>query len=541
MNAYSRLSVDGFGPIERIPLAQGRSHQRHVSIDKAPSSSLGSFQFHHGLAEESSPPGGSPAAPPGFTPIAPWLISSQQSTLLGPPSMVTGGPIKDAGIRDTTLYHHEFINHGSVQPLTLLGSSPITLPPAGSAPLDVGGSQKHGNLYSSLFKGQSSTSNASPQDKAQAQSNLDSLEQAFLVSKDTPPHEQLLGPDDGNTLLTKGGSELHSILSNLPRHLKVNIPQQQHQSSISILQAAGQQQRSSQSQTVYNDMVTVTPTQPIAAQRKAGSSSGQAAMRESYKAIQEMKINKVKMPPLKSHASASKTTSVAEEENFPPKDSAAVSQEDPDALSEKSSLSSRILSDAPVGSLSHTFSKLGPESSAWLGEMIPAASIGDCPLEVGSFRVFLLRIDEGSSLNPRAWTGLRSKLVLRACLKEDVDEISNRLVAELNATAASKGLDKETCKRISVVPLGQGVVEPSGGQGKRVFLSISSELEEEGKPSLTKADPKATQAVDVPLVMETLLRSALPQGFVVHHVHLASPAHSPTRTNPLEAKGFEGP
>lgn len=168
-------------------------------------------------------------------------------------------------------------------------------------------------------------------------------------------------------------------------------------------------------------------------------------------------------------------------------------------------------------------------------------------LQPTAFRVFLFRVDEGlkssagENLNPKTWTGQRSKLVLRACLKEDVEDIASCLMEELDAAALSNGYDQESSQRISVVPLGSGVVEPSGGQGKRVFLSISDQKGGE-KLGQTRADPNArrssdwSQAVDVPLVMETLLRTALPNGFVVHHVHVASPADSPIETTRRLAK-----
>ena len=169
-------------------------------------------------------------------------------------------------------------------------------------------------------------------------------------------------------------------------------------------------------------------------------------------------------------------------------------------------------------------------------------------LQPTAFRVFLFRVDEGpkssarENLNPKTWTGQRSKLVLRACLKEDVEDIASCLMEELNAAALSNGYDQESSQRLFVVPLGSGVVEPSGGQGKRVFLSISDQKGGENKLGQTRADPNArrsldrSQAVDVPLVMETLLRTALPNGFVVHHVHVASPADSPIETTSRLAK-----
>ena len=449
---FSRLSEAGYGPTERMPLAhtQGRRHERHVSIiDPMPSSSLSSFQFH-GLNNDPTFSDSSPAAPPGFKPLAPWPMISQahSSTILHPiPSAATGGPIKDAGLlKDTALNHHELINPGSLQPLTLqsllglasppptttLGSSVEGIATSVSAPLNVGGSQRRGSLYSSsISKAKTPLSAALGNDASslflnEDSTTLDSLEQAFLVSKDTPPHEQLLGPksalSDGKAGGGVGG-EMRSLLSNLPRHLTVHIPQQEQPTTIAILQAAGQNRSS---QTTYNDMVTVSTTQPIAAQRKAGSS--QKGMRESYKAIQEMKINKVKMPPLASQAPAPKRASASIEEDLPmlketimgfesqQLESPVLPSEPRELMIDKPTTSSTSrFSPEVIGSLSQSLSKLNTDSSAWIGGLIPAATIGDCPLEVGSFRWALSKI-KALVLNPTPLGNLSEVILVSSIL-----------------------------------------------------------------------------------------------------------------------------
>ena len=277
---------------------------------------------------------------------------------------------------------------------------------------------------------------------------MDSLEKAFLASTDTPPFEQLLGP---------------AAETSPPGQAAVLA-------SSSFRRAAFTDHRKAPGGGGLVPAAAATVAPPLVSRQPGAAPAAHGNL--NWADIQGMRICKVKMPPLPPVSNIKQQLQGGSELKLG--EPAAVSQlphaagtadrvrgrrseeqqegiamsraEEPAAAQKRIGGVAGPADEGPqldalpvLGSVAST-----DGGSAWLGRLVPAATVPDTG---GAYKVFLARLSEGrkgpampaATQKQQKWGYVHTRLVLRSCKTSNVDDMAAQLDEEIFKAALLHG------------------------------------------------------------------------------------------------------